>query len=107
VALLQAITKRWPDSQAAGSAGELMQNVKSDEQLVKALDDLRLADDTESFAAQARGLERAGRIPKAIEVWEVLAHNHRDAPIAEKARTEIQRLQNLEVPARVERKPRK
>jgi len=107
VALLQAITKRWPDSQAAGSAGELMQKIKSDEQLVKALDDLRLADDSEAFSAQARELERAGNIPKAIEVWDVLAHNHRDAPIAEKARSEVQRLQNLEVPARVEPRRRK
>ena len=65
---------------------------------------LRLADDRKSFGAQAGYLERAGKIPKAIDVWEVLAHNYRNTPTADEARAEIRRLQELPPPP-VELKP--
>jgi hypothetical protein len=102
--LLLAITKRWPDSAAAGTSKELMNSIVADDDRKAALDRLSLADDRKSFGAQARGLERAGRIPKAIEVWESLARNHSDSPTAEEARAEIRRLQELPPPP-VEQKP--
>ena len=104
VSLLMDVIQRWPDSASAGASKELMQTILADQDQKAALDRLRLADDRKSFGAQARGLERAGRIPKAIEVWESLARNQRDTPTAEEARTEIRRLQELPPPP-VELKP--
>jgi hypothetical protein len=104
VSLLQAIIQRWPDSAAAGTSQELMKSIVADQDQAAALDRLSLADDRKSFGAQARGLERAGRIPQAIDVWESLARNHRDTPTAEEARAEVRRLQELKPPP-VEQKP--
>lgn len=104
VSLLLAVVKRWPDSAAAGTSQELMKSIVADQDQAAALDRLSLADDRKSFGAQARGLERAGRIPQAIDVWESLARNHADSPTAEEARAEVRRLQELKTPP-VEQKP--
>lgn len=103
VALMQGIINRWPDSAAAGSAREQIQAILADKDQKEALDRLRLEDDRKSFGAQARGLERIGKFPQAIGVWESLARNHPDTPTADEARAEIRRLQDKNPPP--EQKP--
>jgi predicted esterase len=104
VAILQGIIKRWPDSAAAGTSQEIMKTILADQDQADALSRLRLQDDRKSFGAQARGLERAGKIPQAIDVWETLARNYRDTPTADESRAEVRRLQELKPPP-VELKP--
>ena len=73
---------------------ELLEKIAGDERLVGELGPLRLNDDRNSFTAQARGLERYGMIPKAIEVWEALASQYPESSIADDAQSEIRRLKS-------------
>jgi hypothetical protein len=94
VAILHGVSSRWPKSQAAVKAKELLEKIAGDERLVEELGPLRLNDDRNSFTAQARGLERIGMIPKAIEVWEALASQYPDSSVADAAQGEIRRLKS-------------
>lgn len=104
VAILQGIGSRWPQSEAARASKDILQKIVADERLATNLGELRLSDDHKWFAAQARGLERYGMIPKAIETWEFLARQYPKTPAADEAATEIRRLQNLKLPQSVPEK---
>ena len=106
VAILRGIVKRWPDSEAAGASQELLKKIFDDPDQAEVLNRLRLDDDRKSFGAQARGLERIGKLPQAIEAWDALARNHPDSPTADEARAEVRRLQEAKVPVKVDRKKR-
>src|SRR5579863_5394798 len=84
-ALLQGICQRWPDSEAARESQKLSENILADKEQAAAIGRLRLEDDRKSYGSQARGLERVGKVPQAIDVWNVLARNHRDTPTAAEA----------------------
>src|SRR5258708_2819046 len=105
-AILLGIVKRWPDSQAAGGSQELIEKIVADQDQAEVLERLRLDDDRKSFGAEARGLERIGKVPQAIDVWDALARNHPDSPTADEAHAEVRRLQDRKVPVKVERKKR-
>jgi predicted esterase len=106
LAMAQGLMKRWPESAAAATSRELLNEVFGNEARAEILARQRLADDSQSFTAQARGQERIGKIPKAIEIWEALARKHPNSPIAESARAEVLRLQDQKRPPKVERKKR-
>ena len=97
VAILHGILGRWPKSEAASTSSALLEKIVADERLVEKLSPLRLDDERKWFGAQARGLERFGMIPKAIEVWKALAAQYPESPLAEEAQTEIRRLQAVPV----------
>lgn len=99
VAILQGIVNRWPKSEAAANSQTLLKKILADERLLEVIGPLGLEDDRKSFGAQARGLERFGMIPKAIEVWETLAAKYPESPIADEAIAEVRRLQGQRLPA--------
>jgi predicted esterase len=105
VAILAGVISRWPKSETADKARDLLKTIETDPRLHEKLDTLRLKDDRKSFGAQARGLERFGMIPRAIEAWESFARQHPDTPAAEEAQTEISRLKNQLSTPRVPGKP--
>jgi predicted esterase len=104
VAILLGVVKRWPDSEAAGASQELLDKIFADHDQAEVVERLRLDDDRRSFGAQARGLERIGKVPQAIDVWNALARNHSDSPTADEARAEVRRLEDRKVPVKVEPK---
>ncbi|MFO0864913.1 MAG: PDZ domain-containing protein [Gemmataceae bacterium] len=93
VALMQGIVNRWPKSEAAADAQGVLKKILSDERVLELIGPLGVEDDRKSFGAQARGLEKFGIIPKAIEVWETLAGKYPESPIADEALAEVRRLQ--------------
>jgi len=97
VAILHGIASRWPKSETAAKSKGLLEKVAGDERLVEELGPLRWNDDRKSFGAQARGLERFGMTPKAIEVWQALSAQYPDSPIADEAQKEIDRLKSQPV----------
>jgi len=99
VALMQGITNRWPKSEAAADAQGVLKKILNDDRLLEVLGPLGVEDDRKSFGAQARGLEKFGMIPKAIEVWETLAAKYPESPIADEAMAEARRLQGQRPPA--------
>lgn len=99
VAIMQGITNRWPKSEAAADAQGVLKKILSDERLLEVLGPLGVEDDRKSFGAQARGLEKFGMVPKAIEVWETLAAKYPESPIADEAMAEVRRLQGERLPA--------
>jgi hypothetical protein len=99
-----AIRQRWPDSEAARTSQDVMEKILADKDQAEILEKLRLDDDRKSYGAQARGLERVRRFSQAIDVWNVLARNHRDTPTAEEALAEVRRLQELK-PVDKDQKP--
>jgi predicted esterase len=93
VALMQGIVNRWPKSEAAADAQGVLKKILSNERVLEAIGPLGVEDDRKSFSAQARGLEKFGMVPKAIEVWETLAAKYPESPIADEALAEVRRLQ--------------
>ncbi|MBI3866642.1 MAG: hypothetical protein HY290_32575 [Planctomycetia bacterium] len=111
VAIFQGIARRWPNSPAAGESRTDLMTMLANPEFATTVAQQRLEDHSKSFKAQARGFERMGNYPKAIEVWETLARNHSDAPVADEARAEARRLKELKAtspPAsvRIEKKKR-
>jgi hypothetical protein len=98
VAIVHGVSSRWPKSEAAVKSKDLLEKIAADERLLEELSPLRLDDDRRSFGAQARGLERFGMIPKAIEVWEALASQYPESPVAADAQSEIRRLKSQPAP---------
>jgi poly(3-hydroxybutyrate) depolymerase len=92
IALLQGVTQRWPKSASAGEARSLLEEVLSNDKLVKRISEQGAADEVKSVSAQAKAMERFGNVPKAIEAWTLLAQNYEGTPIAAKAFENIKRL---------------
>jgi hypothetical protein len=104
VAILHGISSRWPRADAATRSRERLEEIIADAGLVEKLGPLRLNDERKAFGAQARGLERFGMIPKAIEVWEALARQYPDSPIADEAEAKVRRLRDQKPPLNTPRR---
>jgi hypothetical protein len=92
VALLQGVTKRWPRSEAAGQARQLLQKIQGDEKLLERVAEQGGADERRSLLAQAKGLERFGQKAAALEAWQLLLKLHPDTPEGKQAAEAVRRL---------------
>lgn len=92
VALLQGVTQRWPKTPAAAKAASRLGEVLKDEKLLERIGEQGDKDEQLSLSAQARAFERFGRIPQAIQAWEILVMSQPGSPAALMAEKEIRRL---------------
>jgi hypothetical protein len=92
VALLQGVAARWPKSEAAPKARQILKGLLDDEKLVGRIAEQGSADEIRSVSAQARAFERFGKLPQAIQAWEIIVRNHGDTAAGRKAVDEIKRL---------------
>jgi hypothetical protein len=95
VALLQGTIQRWGKTEPGKQARELLQKVANDAKLLDVIGPQGAEDEQKSVSAQAKGLERFGLIPKAIEAWEILAKNYADTPVGMQAEAQIRRLRAI------------
>jgi predicted esterase len=92
VALLQGVTQRWPQTDAAVQARSRLKEILKNEKLLQLIDTQGTEDEVKSLSAQANALERLGNLPKAIEAWTLLAKNYDGMPVAARAIENIKRL---------------
>jgi hypothetical protein len=92
VALLQGITRRWPETAPAKKAKQVLKELLDDPARSKLIAVQGGAEEQRDLAAQARALERFGRLRPARSAWKKLADLHPDTPAGKKALVEIARL---------------
>jgi hypothetical protein len=92
VALLQGVTTRWGKTESAAKARKVLQGLLDNEKQVNLIAVQGAEDEIRSVSAQARAFERFGKIPQAIEAWDILVRNHGDSAAGRKAAAEIKRL---------------
>ena len=92
VALLQGVNARWGKTEPAAKARQLLKAIADDDTLAGRIAAQGAADEILSLSAQARAFERFGRIPQAIQAWELLARTYADSPAGRDAMDEIKRL---------------
>jgi hypothetical protein len=92
VTLLQGVTARWPKTESSAKARQVLKGLLDDEKLVGRIAEQGAADEIRSVSAQARAFERFGKLPQAIQAWEIIVRNHGDTAAGRKAVEEIKRL---------------
>lgn len=94
VALLQGVRSRWPA--AAAQAKQALEKVSDDITLLKRINEQGGADERRFLAAQAKALQRFGKLDLALRTWEQLQERQPDSVEGRLAAAEIKKLRGKE-----------
>jgi predicted esterase len=96
VALLQGVVARWGKLPVGQKARVRLQQILKDEEILKRVEEQGGADERRTLAAQAKSLERFGRIPQAVQAYEMLVREHPGTPEGKAAASALKRLKKSE-----------
>ncbi len=92
VALLRAVVERWPNTDPADKARQLLKEVVHDAAKARVIQEEGGKDERELLTAQAKALDRFGDTRRALQAWQALARAQPDTPEGTKAVEEAKRL---------------
>jgi hypothetical protein len=95
VSLLEGIKVRWAKTKAAAKAKELLEELLSNPDKAKLIEEQGGPEQQRSLTAQAKGWERLGNQRQAYQFWKLLARTQPDSPGGKKAALEVKRLQAI------------
>jgi predicted esterase len=94
-ALLEGIVARWGRTEAAEKAGQLLAEIREDPERSARLRAQRGEELRRLWTAEARALEGAGRLGRALAVWRRLARAEADTAAGQRAATRAEELEKL------------
>lgn len=94
IALLQGVVQRWPQTVPGKKARGLLGEITKDETILQRVEVQGSADEVKALSALAKGLERFGQKPRALEIWGMLAKDYAGSPAGQEAAAQAKRIRD-------------